>query len=299
MINSKRLAVTLLDSVRSWVEPAFASVNDRLDQFEVRLKAIPAGADGKDGKDGERWQDGERGQDGRDADPEFIRTEIDRQIVDVAERTRANLATMLETSLAALPKAKDGAPGKDAEPIHPDTIARMVNESLRLALKEIPAPKDGKDADPAYIDRLVSAAVISAVAEIPRPKDGERGLDGRDADPQFIRSEIAKALAENDSAEIDNSDFVDMADELLRGLEGAVAELPAASAPALNMQFHVPGADGSTKGRSNGIGAREQVVIGNMIANSIRDTLMLPVKPVYDAKGKLLYGQRVPKTDQN
>ena len=308
MIDSKRLAVSLLGSVRAWVEPAFKSIGERIDSLEGRIASIPAGPQG------ERGQDGISGKDG-----------------------------------APGPQGERGQDGKDAEPIHPDTIARMVSDSVRLAVKEIPVPRDGKDgehgrdADPVLIEKLVQANVLSAVAALPVPKDGADGRDGkngldadpvfirsqimaivesipppsdgkdgapgrdgRDADPDFIRAEIARVVESlpkpRDGRDADSEivaasitaavqpvahEFIELADELLRSLEDDAA-LPIAP-PSLNVNI-----DGrKVSGKSSGLSAREQSAIGNLIASTIRDTLMLPVKPVYDDSGKLLYGQRV------
>lgn len=79
-------------------------------------------------------------KDGKDADRDAIRDFI------VAE---------VRASVQAIPPAKDGKPGKDAEPIHPDTIALMVVQEVQKAVTSLPKPVDG------------------------RP--GDRGSDGRDA----------------------------------------------------------------------------------------------------------------------
>jgi hypothetical protein len=306
MIDTKRLAASLLGTVRDWVEPAFKLMGERLDAFDARLQAIPAGPKGDPG--------------------------------EIGPVGAAGLSI----------RGDPGEPGKDAEPIHPDTVARLVADAVRMAVKELPVPKDGKDgasADPVFVEKLVHAAVTSAVAAIDKPADGINGKDGRDADPEFIRAEIAKAVAaiplahdgkDADASEIFNAlrieldgsmakiqlpkdgergadgadadpavirasvdeavsgvnrEFLDMADELLRGLEDATAEQTAA-APSINVHVNA-GSDSGSKVRNIGSLTREQTVIGTMIADTIRETLMLPVKPVYDAKGNLLYGQRV------
>jgi hypothetical protein len=284
-MNPKLLAQSLLSTVREWVEPAFQSVNDRLDEFDVRLRQVPAGAPGADGapgldgKDGAPGAEGTPGRDGKDADPAYI-SELVGKFVDEA--------------VAALPDPKDGAPGKDGESVHPDTVVRMVSDAVRLAVKEIPPPRDGKDADPAIIESIVRAEVIKAVADIPVPKDGvpgsagERGQDGapgKDADPETIRQAVA------DATQGLNLEFFEMADELLRGLESMGGE-PITQQAGVNVQVTVPGGVDSSR-PAFGLSAREHTVLSNRVIDRMQEILMMPVQPVYDATGKLLYGKRV------
>ena len=57
-------AVDIFSSLRQWIEPALEAVGRRLDQFEVRLAAIPAGAKGDTGADGAPGKDGAAGSPG-------------------------------------------------------------------------------------------------------------------------------------------------------------------------------------------------------------------------------------------
>jgi len=218
-MNAKMLAKSVLVTVREWVEPAFASVFDRIESVERKLSEIPAGPPG------------ERGKDGRDADPVLIEKLVQASVTN---------------AVAMLPKPQDG--------------------------------KDGKSIDSAFI----VAEIERAVENLPKPRDG---ADGRDADP----AQIAAAIA--DGAAIVNQAFSEMADELIRGLEDE-AGAPTLSAASPSLSLHINTAE-SAVGKPSGLTAREQHAIGTMITTAIRDTLMLPVKPVYDDKGKLLYGQRV------
>lgn len=284
MINTKRLAATLLGTVRDWVEPAIRSMGDRLDEFDTRLKSIPAGPVGANGIDGMDGAPGPQGTPGR-----------------------------------------DGIDGKDGASVHPDTIARMVSEAARSLLAEIPQPRDGangadgRDADPVLIEKLVQANVAHAIAALPKPQDGAPGRDGRDADPDFVRAQIM-AIVESIPTPVDgkdgaagadgrdadpalvhqavadaaadmNRELVEFADELLRGLEGDASALPAAPSVAVHV------GDTARQSAGIGIGAREHTVITNRIAEMIEKTLRMPVKPVYDASGKLIYAQRVETVD--
>lgn len=99
------------------------------------------GKDGRDGKDGEPGQTGPTGEsitgerglagiDGKDPDPALIRELVDSAVAD---------------AVLKIPAAIPGAPGKDAEPVHPDTLRLMIVESVRQEMKSIQLPKDGED----------------------------------------------------------------------------------------------------------------------------------------------------------
>lgn len=69
MIDPVRFAAGLVEEIKTWIEPAFASISARFEEFEKRLKAIPAGPKGEKGDTGESVQGekgdaGERGKDG-------------------------------------------------------------------------------------------------------------------------------------------------------------------------------------------------------------------------------------------
>lgn len=119
----------------------------------------------------------------------------------------------LEQRIGAIPKPKDGEPGKDAPPIDEKAIVQHI-------LGLIPAPKDGKDGkdglpgkdgvngvdgmtgatgtdgengkDAPIIDE--AALVQRIAAMIPRAKDGETGKDAAPIDylrlSQIIREEV-------------------------------------------------------------------------------------------------------------
>jgi hypothetical protein len=52
MIDAKRLADGLLDTVKDWVEPGFKAVREQLSDFDARIKSIPAGPQGEIGPAG-------------------------------------------------------------------------------------------------------------------------------------------------------------------------------------------------------------------------------------------------------
>lgn len=116
---------------------------------------------------------------GRDADP---------------AETRALVEAEVAKAVAALPKPKDGDPGRDAsaEDIAAAVAAefeRRTAELIRRTAAEVPP---GKDADPEEVGRLVDAAVRRAVEALPKPKNGE---PGRDADPAAIAKMVDDAVA--------------------------------------------------------------------------------------------------------
>jgi hypothetical protein len=99
------------------------------------------GERGTDGVAGQNGAPGERGEKGEAADS-----------VEILTLLRAEM----DKAIAALPKAvdgKDGAPGKDGESIHEDTVFRMVAEAVEKMPKVV--AKDGEHGrDAALIDPL-------------------------------------------------------------------------------------------------------------------------------------------------
>jgi hypothetical protein len=106
-------------------------------------------------------------------------------------------------ALVKLPEIKDGEPGKDAEPVDLDALAKAA-----AALIVLPEVKDGKDAEPVDLDALAKAAAnlvpqpvpvefdIKAIASeaaalVPVP-EVRQPQDGRDA----LHLEILPAIDE-------------------------------------------------------------------------------------------------------
>jgi hypothetical protein len=83
---------------------------------------------------------------GKDADPEAVRIIV---------------ADEVAKSVAALPLAKQGEPGKNADPVDPSVIAAMVAELL-----------------PSMVEKargMLSEQMQALIATIPKPKDGDPG----------------------------------------------------------------------------------------------------------------------------
>lgn len=117
---------------------------------------------------------------------------VKEYIVPVAARVDE-----IEALVKALPVArdgkdgidgKDGANGHDAQPVHPDTVARLVHEAVAKEVAAIPKPKDGESVDIPELLGQISTAAKSAVLALPIPKDG------RDYDPEILKFEIQRAV---------------------------------------------------------------------------------------------------------
>lgn len=103
-------------------------------------------------------------------------------------------------ALVKLPEVKDGEPGKDAEPVDLDALAKAA-----AALIELPEVKDGKDAEPVDLEAVaalvklpetekvdVDAIARAAAALIPVPEI-KQPQDGRDAASLEILADIDEA----------------------------------------------------------------------------------------------------------
>jgi hypothetical protein len=79
---------------------------------------------------------------------------------DAAPVDYEKLKSFAEEAASRLPKAKDGDPGKDADP---DLVERMVSERVSEAVAALPKPENGKDADPAIIDKHIKDGFAAAM----------------------------------------------------------------------------------------------------------------------------------------
>jgi hypothetical protein len=197
--------------VRDYVSKSVAVISARLDEFDARIKAIPAGAQGEtgangkdadpeitrgliasevarqfsemakpsDGKDGRDGKDGVDGKDGRDPKPEEIQNWVRREVKEFVD---------------ALPKAKDGKDGVDGK----DGIAGDAGTAGPAGIQGIPGSdgRDGKDADPELIRSMVAAAVAEALAAIPAAAAGAPGKDADPIHPDTLRLMVVEAVRE-------------------------------------------------------------------------------------------------------
>lgn len=130
--------------------------------------------------------------------------------------TVEDVRPLLEQMVAAIPRPKDGAPGRDGvdgKSVTPDEVRALVGEMGPELANLIPIPKDGapgergadgaagrdgvdgKDGQPGRdgmdgksvsveeVQTMVDAAVTRAVAALPTPKDGRDGKDGAPGAP--------------------------------------------------------------------------------------------------------------------
>jgi hypothetical protein len=153
---------------------------EMLAAVQSAVAAIPAPKDGAPGEPGKDGRDGNDGRDGKDIDEAALSARITTEVevavsllpkpkdgVDGINGRDADpevIRQMVDTAVAAIPKpadGKDGArgerglpgesirgevgpAGKDAEPIHPDTVARMVLEEVQRVVASLPRAKDGE-----------------------------------------------------------------------------------------------------------------------------------------------------------
>lgn len=205
-------AIGLFTSIKEWIQPTLEQVGKRLDEFDARLKAVPAGAKG------------EPGANGKDVDPETVRQAITTAVADVV------------ATWPPAPAGKDGAPGKDVDP---EVVQQLVKAAVVEAVAALPAPAAGpagKDADPEFV-RLVVEKAVAGIEPVPGPQGpvglkgdpgaagepgqqgpagpagepgasgatGPSGPSGKDADPALVAAEVEKQ-------------FASMAETLIEGL---------------------------------------------------------------------------------
>lgn len=170
-------------------------------------------------------------------------------------------------AVAALPRPKDGDPGKsvtvdDVAPMiraeidkAAEKLGKLIPKAVQDAVSTIPPAPAGKDADPAVIQRMVD----EAVAKIPPAKDGEPGKsvelwqvtamvagqvkaavdelpkprDGQDVDPDVVKATIAeevhKAVAALPAPKDGHTPTVEEYGPVIEGaVRKAVAALPVA-----------------------------------------------------------------------
>lgn len=127
---------------------------------------------------------------------------VTREFDRMFQKAIAPLQKMIEE----IPSGKDGAKGEDGKPgadgksVEIESVRELVIEEV----KKIPVPENGKDADPEFI----KAEVAKAVARIEKPADGQDGRDGRDG---------AKGEPGKDAFQIDPQSMIDEAKSYPRG----------------------------------------------------------------------------------
>ena len=157
MFDIELLGDELARLVRDHAAQSTAPLAEQIKALDLKIGALPAPKDGKDGASGSDGKDGAPGLNGKDADPETIRQQVaqaiaaipapqDGQSVDLVALA-GDIAAAAAKAVSALPPGLNGKDGTNG-----------------LSGKD---GAHGKDADPA----LVAAMVAKAVAELPQPDD--------------------------------------------------------------------------------------------------------------------------------
>jgi hypothetical protein len=193
-----------VSGLHDYIGKALSPLATRIKALEERQPEV--GAKGEDGAPG---SDGKDGLNGKDADPELIRTEVQKAV-------------------DAIPKPKDGVDGingKDGASVSVEDVAALV----KSAVVELPAPapgKDGKDGEQGSQGEPGEKGLDGADGKDGRDgidgksayelavehgfdgsqkewlksihgedgANGRDGIDGKDADPDLIRAEVKNAV---------------------------------------------------------------------------------------------------------
>lgn len=170
MPDLKALSDKMISAVADYVSRAVAPVTQQLAELETRISEIPAP------------QKGDKGDAGKDADPAFIRAEIEKAISSIPPP-------------AAIrgDKGDRGDAGKDADP-------EFIRTEIEKAIAAIPPPEtirgdkgDKGDAGEVDLDQL-AALVHTEVAKIPLPAPAPKGDKGDPPSEEALAALILKAL---------------------------------------------------------------------------------------------------------
>lgn len=137
---------------------------------------------------------------GKDADPEMIKS-------------------MVTAAVAELPVPQDGKSVsiEEVEPILMEKVGGIIESAVQKAIEAIPAPKDGVSINIEDLVPLMAKRIDDFTATIVPPRDG------RDVDPEAIKSMVAAAVAEipvaKDGKDVDPEEIAGM-------VRDAVAALP-------------------------------------------------------------------------
>jgi hypothetical protein len=143
-------------------------------------------------------KDGKDGINGKDADPEFIRSEVAAAVAaipvpengkDGADGKDADESAIIEKVMSQIVIPKDG------QSVTMDDVNPILAEMVARRMADIPLPKDGKSVTVEDVAPFLNELVEKKFAEIPLPKDGMDGENGKDADPEFIKEQVATAIA--------------------------------------------------------------------------------------------------------
>lgn len=125
---------------------------------------------------------------------------------------------IVESAIAALPKPKDGEPGKSVDPAH---VAALVDGAIAKAVAAIPVPQNGAPGD-----RGGDGAPGVKGDPGERGEKGERGADAPGIDPVAVEAMVDRAVAVKTASqqEAEAAWAKDFSDALVSRLMAATVE---------------------------------------------------------------------------
>lgn len=168
MKNPQAFVSMVLTVMRDWAEPALRDIASRVEQFEERIKAIPAGPKGDPGERGEKGLDGERGDIGPQGD-----------IGPAGPAGEKGMDGAVGPQGEKGEKGLDGAPGEKGDPGEPGPQGPAGDPGPRGEKGDPGA--NGKDAYELAVEKGFAGTELQWLESL-RGKDGaaKDGRDGRD-----------------------------------------------------------------------------------------------------------------------
>ncbi|MDP9991973.1 hypothetical protein J2W28_001001 [Variovorax boronicumulans] len=200
MFDTKAFAAGLMKAVQEWINPTIKQIDDRLQEIDATINALPAVRHGKDADPAEVARLVQEAvaalpapKDGTSVTIEevapLVAEEVGKAVAALPEPAKGKdadpelVASLVRDEVAKLPPAE---PGKS---VTVEEVAPLIAEQVRVAVEALPAPENGKDADPESIAQLVREAIDA----VPKPKDGS-SVTATDVAP-LIAEEVSKAVA--------------------------------------------------------------------------------------------------------
>lgn len=188
MLDTKRLADTLVSGAKAYIDKTLAA-------FTARLEALEKCAPEK-GERGEKGDSGNAGKDGigladiiREADGNLIAVLSDGRTKGIGNIAVKDGRDGIDGKDGADGRdgvdgrngddGKDGSDGKDGTSVIIDDVLPTLTKKVDEYLASVSVPQDGKDADPELVKQLVDEAVAKIPPAI-NGKDGRDGIDGKD-----------------------------------------------------------------------------------------------------------------------
>jgi integrin beta 3 len=106
-------------------------------------------------------------------------SDLEKQLTERPDIARL-IANEVAAQVKAIPPAKDGQDGKDADM---QVIRKEIADSVKAAVSALPKPKDGADGrsiTPDDVAPLIESAVADAFKSVPPPNNGKDGINGND-----------------------------------------------------------------------------------------------------------------------